>query len=119
MDEIIINGKKYIPEESVSLLADKLDGMPYCMVRTDSAGVFAGYVERREGQEATLRKARRIWYWAGAASLSQLSMEGTSKPEECKFPCEVDTVVLTDVIEIIPMTARAKESIEGVPVWAE
>ena len=119
MDEIIINGKKYIPEESVSTLADTLDGMPYCMVRTNSAGVFAGYVERREGQEATLRKARRIWYWAGAASLSQLAMEGTSKPEECKFPCAVDTVILTGVIEIIPTTTQAKESIAGVPVWAE
>lgn len=119
MDEIIINGKKYIPEESVSPLADRLDGMPYCMVRTNSAGVFAGYVEHREGQEATLRKARRIWYWAGAASLSQLAMEGTSKPEECKFPCEVDTVTLLEVVEIIPMTEKAKESIAGVPVWSE
>lgn len=119
MDEIIINGKKYIPEESVSSPADKLDGMTYCMVRTNSAGVFAGYVESREGQEATLRKARRIWYWAGAASLSQLAMEGTSKPDECKFPCEVDTVTLLEVVEIIPMTEKAKESIAGVPVWSE
>ena len=119
MDEIIINGKKYTPEDSAAPLADKLDGMPYCLVRANAAGVFAGYVGHREGQEATLRKARRIWYWAGAASLSQLAMEGTSKPEECKFPCEVDTVILADVIEIIPMTERAKESIAGVPVWSE
>ena len=46
--------------------------MPYVIIRTYSAGVFAGYLEKRNGQEVVLRKARRIWYWDGAASLSQL-----------------------------------------------
>ncbi len=87
------------------------------MVRTYSAGVFAGYIESRDGKEAVLRKARRIWYWDGAASLSQLATDGTSKPENCKFPCEVDKVILTEVIEIIPISEKAKRSIDSVPVW--
>lgn len=98
-------------------LAAPLDGMTYCIVRTFSAGVFAGYIESRTGKEATLRRARRLWYWAGAASLSQLAMEGTKRPNQCKFPCPVDTVILTEVIEILPVTEAAKESIEEVPVW--
>lgn len=57
-----------------------------CMVRTYSAGVFLGTVASRDGKEVTLTNARRIWYWAGAATLSQLATEGTSKPKECKFP---------------------------------
>ena len=89
------------------------------MVRTYSAGVFAGYIESRNGKEAVLRNARRMWRWAGAATLSQLATDGTSKPDECKFPAAVDRVILTEVIEIIPITSRAKESIEEVPVWAE
>ena len=118
-DRIIVDGVEYVRADSIqgNALATELDGMPYCMVRTYSAGVFAGYVESREGKEATLRNARRIWYWDGAASLSQLATDGTSKPENCKFPCPVDRVTLTEVIEIIPITKRAKKSIEEVAVW--
>ena len=118
-DKIIVDGVEYVRADSIqsNVLATELDGMPYCMVRTYSAGVFAGYLESREGKEATLRNARRIWYWDGAASLSQLATDGTSKPENCKFPCSVDSVTLTEVIEIIPITKRAQKSIEEVAVW--
>lgn len=90
-----------------------------CMVRTFSAGVFAGMVEEMEGKVVRLSNARRIWYWSGAASLSQLAMEGTSKPDGCKFPVAVDEVVLTEAIEIIPMTEVAISSIGKVPVWKQ
>lgn len=119
INEIEINGVTYIPKDCVSVSAPKLNGMEYCMVRTYSAGVFAGYIESRNGKEAVLRNARRMWRWAGAATLSQLATDGTSEPDECKFPAAVDRVILTEVIEIIPITSRAKESIEEVPVWAE
>lgn len=119
INEIEINGVPYIPKDCVSVSAPKLNGMEYCMVRTYSAGVFAGYVESRNGKEVVLRAARRMWRWAGAASLSQLATDGTSKPDECKFPVAVDKVTLTEAIEIIPITRKAKESIEEVPVWKE
>ena len=119
LNEILISGIAYIPKDSVTSMAPVLDGMEYCMVRTYSAGVFAGYVESRNGKEAVLRNARRIWYWAGAASLSQLAVDGTSKPDACKFPCPVDKVVLNELIEIIPITTKAKYSIDEVPIWEE
>ncbi len=87
------------------------------MVRTYSAGVFAGTLKARCGKEVLLLNARRIWYWYGAASLSQLATDGTSKPEKCKFPCEVKKVLLTEAIEIIPITEKAQKSIAGVKVW--
>lgn len=119
INEIEINGVTYVPNNSIQnlVMASKLDGMEYCMVRTYSAGVFAGYIESRDGKEAVLRNARRIWKWDGAASLSQLATDGTSSPNNCKFPVSVDKVILTEVIEIIPITEKAKNSIEGVPVW--
>ena len=91
----------------------------YVIIRTYSAGVFAGELAKRDGKEVTLKDARRLWYWAGAASLSQLAMMGTSKPAECKFPCPVEQVVLTEAIEIISVTAAAEKSIKDVPVWAQ
>ena len=91
----------------------------YVIVRTYSAGVFAGYLKSRDGQAVVLKDARRIWYWAGAATLSQLAMEGTSKPDQCKFPCEVSHVELLQVIEILDVEPKAKESIKAVPIWKE
>jgi hypothetical protein len=91
--------------------------MKYMIVRTYSAGVFAGYVESRNGQEVIIRNARRLWYWDGAASLSQLAVDGVSKPENCKFPCEVDRIEVLQAIELIDVTEKAKLSIVEVPVW--
>jgi hypothetical protein len=90
---------------------------PYVMVRCARAGVFAGYLQSRKGMEVELTQARRIWYWDGAASLSQLSQSGTSKPQNCKFPEPVASITLTEAIEIIPISAIAQKSIDGVPVW--
>ena len=88
-----------------------------CIIRCNYAGVFFGVVAKREGQEAELRDVRRIWYWAGAATLSQLAMEGTKKPDECKFTMAVPVMTVTDVIEVIPCTEEAVANIEAVPVW--
>ena len=112
-NEITINGTVYVPKDSVQQMAQKWEGMEYCMVRTYSAGVFAGYIESRNGKEVVLRNARRIWMWAGAASLSQLATDGTSNPSKGKFPVEVDKVILTEVIEIIPITEKAKKEYRG------
>jgi hypothetical protein len=87
------------------------------MVRTDRAGVFAGEMVERDGTHIVMRNARRIWYWSGAASLSQLATEGTSNPSACKFPAPVPEIELFGVIEIIPMSDRAAESIGKVAVW--
>ena len=114
MSEITLNGVVYVPKNQS---APELNGMKYCIVRTYSAGVFAGYIESRKDKEVVIRNARRIWYWEGAASLSELAMCGTSKPESCKFPVEVDRVVVTEAIEIIDCTDQAMKSIQAVPVW--
>lgn len=96
------------------------ENMKYVIVRTYSAGVFAGYLESYgKDKEVNLINARRLWYWDGAASLSQLAMEGVSKPENCKFPCEVSEIKLMEAIEIITATEKARLSIFGVPVWKE
>jgi hypothetical protein len=89
----------------------------YVIVRTYSAGVFAGEIQYRNGQEVVLHNARRLWKWSGAASLSQLAMEGVKDPENCMFPCEVSKVELLNVIEILDCTNSAKKSIKEVKIW--
>jgi len=93
-------------------------GKEYCIVRTYSAGVFAGSYDRKtKGKEGTIFDSRRIWYWAGAASLSQLANEGTNKPENCKFSQEVAETDLKEIIEVTPCTKKAQENIQSVKVW--
>jgi hypothetical protein len=74
-------------------------------------------LECREGQEVALTDARRLWYWAGAASLSQLAVSGTSRPNDCKFPVAVPRIELLQAIEILDVSAEAEASIKGVKEW--
>ena len=87
------------------------------IIRGDRSGVEYGTLVAQEGQEVTLKNARRIWYWDGAASLSQLAKDGTSKPNSCKFTVFVDSITILDAIEIIPCTDKAIKSIEEVKIW--
>ena len=117
IETIEINGVEYVKKADIEKPAESMDGMEYCIIRTYSAGVFAGYLYTMKGQEAVVKQARRLWRWSGAASLSQLAMVGTNKPTDCKFPCEVTSVTLTQVIEVIPCTETAKQSIAQVKIW--
>lgn len=121
MDEkIVVNGKTYVLESTIkSPKLASLKGKQYVIARTYCAGVFAGYIVKENGKEMTLANARRIWYWEGAASLSQLSQEGTSRPDKCKFPMEVPEVRLKEVIEILPCSEKARESIAKVAIWKQ
>jgi hypothetical protein len=91
----------------------------YVIVRTYSAGVFAGNLVSRKGQEVVMADARRLWYWRGAATLSQLATDGTMEPDGCKFPTPIARVELLQVIEILDVTAKAEASIKAVPVWKQ
>lgn len=91
----------------------------YCIIRTSSAGVFAGILEKIEGSTASVKGARRLWYWDGAASLSELSQKGVSRPQNCKFPMEVPEVLLLGVIEVIPCSEEAQRCLSQVAAWSE
>lgn len=104
-------------EEKTSLSNEFID--KFVITRTYSAGVHAGILKELDGTQAVLEHSRRIWCWAAAATLSQLAVDGTSKPDECKFPCSVPSTILTEVIEILLVSDKAKKSILSVPVWSE
>lgn len=89
------------------------------IVRTNRAGVFFGTLAEYDAvnRTAELHNTRRLWYWDGAASLSQLAVEGVKKPGNCKFTISVPQMQVMEVIEIIPCTESAVTSIEGVVSW--
>jgi hypothetical protein len=109
---------EYVRKDTQEKQAEDLNGYPFRIVRTYSAGVFAGYLKYLSGKESVVLNAIRLWRWAGAASLSQLAMEGTICPSECKFTMPViGETTLTETIEVLSVTEKAKKSIAGVAVW--
>ena len=86
------------------------------IIRADRAGVFYGTIVRKDRDEVELKDCRRIWYWNGAASLSELALSG-AKRDGSKFSVTVESIVILGVIEIIPCTEEAIKSIESVPEW--
>jgi hypothetical protein len=91
--------------------------LPYVIARCYRAGVHAGELVRFEGQEVELRNSRRIWYWKGAASLSELAAYGMKYPEECKFGCELKRIIVTDCCELIYTHKEGEEAIRKCPEW--
>jgi len=89
----------------------------YVIVRGDRSGIFAGILKERNGREVSLTNCRRLWYWDGAASISQLAIDGVSKQRNCKFTKTVDEILLLDAIEIIPCTEKAEKIIREVSIW--
>ena len=87
------------------------------IVRGDRSGVFFGTLSIKEGTEVKLENCRRLWYWDGAASISQLATDGTVKPNNCRFTVMVDEIVILDAIEIIPCSEKAINCIERVKEW--
>lgn len=104
--ELIID-KNVTPLQEGSL--DSFGVGEYCIVRTYSAGVHCGFVTARNGLEVQLSKARRIWYWDKAFTLSAIAL-GTLGSGS-KLSEAVDSILLTEAVEIIPCNTSAKNTL--------
>ena len=91
------------------------------IIRSYGAGVFYGTLNEVEKCEdkytVELTDCRRLWYWDGACSITQLAVEGTKKPENCQFTIVEKSIVVTSVIELHKCTEDACKSIENVREW--
>lgn len=87
------------------------------IIRCNEAGVFFAHIAERRGDEADLTDARRIWYWSGAASLSEMAVSGVKNPKACKFTVTVPSMTVLGIVEIIPCSEEAVRSIQGVQEW--
>lgn len=118
IDKIAELLKEVGSECASSRVAKSSEGLPYVVIRGDRSGAFAGFLKSRKDREVTLVNARRLYYWDGAASLSQLAEEGVSKPGNCKFPKPVAEIIILDAIEVMSASESARKSIEGVKIWS-
>lgn len=88
-----------------------------CVVRTYASGVHFGTVIAQSGRQVELANSRRLWKWHAndGISLSEVAMTGidASKSRICAV---VDSITITDALEIIPAKAAAIETIENAPV---
>ena len=88
------------------------------IIRGNNSGVQYGTITAIDNSIVVLENSRRIWYWSGAASLSQMAMEGVKDAKACKFSLVQATPhIITDVIEVLICSPDAINNIEGVPVW--
>ena len=110
---IMINDQLYVPANSESPTGE------YSIIRGDKFGVFMARVidDTKAPLEIKVEDARRLWYWDGAASISQLAISGVSKPNNCKFPKALQKATLYNVCEVIPCTEKAAKSISDVKEW--
>ena len=82
------------------------------------AGVFFGTLESETftpaGKAVSLSNSRRIHYWEGAASLSQVSQEGIASGRVAMVEPIKEIV---GVIETTPLSEAAVANLENQPVW--
>lgn len=91
------------------------------IIRSYGAGVFFGTLNEAEKCEdkwtVELLNCRRLWYWYGAFTITQLAVDGTSRPQDCKFTVTESSIVVSSVIEIHECTEKSIQSIGGVAEW--
>ena len=117
LDEVTLNGVVYVPKGESASFAPSVEGMPLVIIRASQSGVHYGYLKNRTDDVVELVNSRRLWYWSGAASLSQLAVDGSSNPDACKFSVITPNITVLGVCEVITVTSRAQKIIDGVPQW--
>lgn len=96
----------------------------FCIFRTHSAGVHIGTLAEINGTCALLKGTsqrgtygqRRIWAWAGANTLHELSLRGASM-QDTRISEPVEEILLTQVVEVIPCTEEAEKNLSQSRWW--
>lgn len=84
------------------------------LIRANGAGVYFGTLERMEGNQVKVAKVRNIWRWTGASCLSQIANEGVTGN---KIGPVVSSMVINNVLQVMPLTDAAIANLENQPEW--
>ena len=84
------------------------------LIRANGAGVYFGTLERMEGDQVKVANVRNIWRWTGASCLSQIANEGVTGN---KIGPVVSSMVINNVLQVMPLTDAAIANLEHQPEW--
>lgn len=87
------------------------------IVRSNMAGIFFGILAKKTGQELTLQKVRKFYYFSGANTVEDLATQGALNPDNCKLTSEVDELVISEYVQIIPCTKQAITNNKNIKTW--
>ena len=103
-------------EEKTSSIYDSVMSKKV-IIRTYSAGVHYGILNKVDNDVVELLNARRIHYWNGANSLTDIALGGISDKVTSRITKKLPSIILQNVIEIIECTDVAIEDLDNFPEW--
>lgn len=122
MEKLELNGITYVRED---LCCNKnhvdTEGLKAVLIRSCASGVHFGFFKEEKdllsGKQVTLVNSRRVHYWEGACSISQLALEGTKKPDDCRISVTLPEITITQVIEVIPLSVASYNNLNSINEW--
>jgi hypothetical protein len=85
----------------------------YVILRCYSAGVHAGELVSQDGDQAVLKNSRRLWNWKAKSGVALSGVAINGLASGCKIDTLVPQIALTGVIETIPCSDHAQETINA------
>ena len=86
------------------------------IARIDRAGVFHGTLDHIDNEIIRLKDARRIYYWEGALSVTDMAANGL-RAGKISAPVTKVEFMTSKVVELNECSNEASSSIEAIKVW--
>lgn len=88
------------------------------IARIDRAGVFHGTLDHIDNDILRLKDARRIYYWEGALSVTDMASIGLTGGK-ISAPVSAVEFMREKIVELNECSDDASKSIEAIKVWKQ
>lgn len=86
------------------------------IARIDRAGVFHGVLDYKDANVTRMKDVRRIYYWQGALSVTDMAVNGI-KAGKVTVPASCVEFETNNVVELIECSLEASEKIKKITRW--
>ena len=86
------------------------------IARIERAGVFHGTLDYIDNEIVRLKDARRIYYWNGALSVTDIAAKGITGGK-VTFPVTTVEFMSDKIVELNECSVEATKSIEAIKPW--
>ena len=86
------------------------------IARIDRAGVFHGTLDYIDGEIIRLKDARRIYYWNGALSVTDIAAKGITGGK-VTIPVSTVEFMSDKIVELNECSEESTKSIESINAW--